>query len=123
MESIRCAPSVCRRIGKWIDDLQLLDNRPGPSVRDDERQCIFMLRTNVNEMDVETINLGDELRQGVQLRLSLAPIVVRCPVAREFLHCREWHTLRLICDSFLFWPSRVSYAPTQLIEGGLRCFE
>jgi hypothetical protein len=43
---------MCRGIGQGIDDLQLLDDRAGPSVRDDERQRIFMLRPNVNEMDV-----------------------------------------------------------------------
>jgi len=32
--------------------LQLLDNRARPPVRDDERQGIIMLRTNMNEMNV-----------------------------------------------------------------------
>ena len=66
MERVRCAPAVCRGIGQRIDDLHLLDDRAGPSVRDDERQRIFMFRTNVNEMNVQPIDLGDELRQGVQ---------------------------------------------------------
>src|ERR671913_11597 len=62
MESVRCARAMCRRICKWIDDLQLLDDRSGPSVTDDERQRIFMFRTNVNEMNVQPIDLGDEVR-------------------------------------------------------------
>ena len=62
---------MCRGIGKWIDDLQLLDDRAGPSVRDDERQRIFVFRTDVNEMNVQPIDLGDELRQGVQSCLDL----------------------------------------------------
>src|SRR5215213_9332220 len=62
IESVRCAPAVCRGIDKWIDDLKLLDDRAGPSVRDDERQHIFMFRTNVNEMNVQPIDLGDEVR-------------------------------------------------------------
>ena len=90
---------MCRGIGQRIDDLQLLDDRAGPAVRDDERQRIFMFRTNVNEMNVEPIDLGHELRQGVQFRLALAPIVICRPIAREFLHRRELHALRLICDS------------------------
>ena len=85
MEGVRCAPAVCRGIGQWIDDLQLLDDRAGPSVIDDERQRVFMLRTNVDEVNVEPVDLGDELRQGVQLRLALAPVVVRRPIARELL--------------------------------------
>ena len=86
---------MCRRIGQRIDDLQLLDDRAGPPVRDDERQRIFMFRTNVNEMNVQSIDLGDELRQGVQFRLALAPVVVCRPIAREFLNRRELHALRL----------------------------
>src|SRR5262249_13894265 len=74
-----------RGIAQWIDDLQLLDHRAGPSVRDDERQCIFMFRTNVNEMNVQPINLGHEVRQGLQFRLAFAPIVISPPIAGEFL--------------------------------------
>src|SRR4029077_16878896 len=52
MESVRCACAMYRRIGEWIDDLQLLDYRAGPPVCDDQRQRTFVLRTNVNEMNV-----------------------------------------------------------------------
>jgi len=34
MESVRCAPSICRGIDKRINDLQLLDDRTRPQ-RDD----------------------------------------------------------------------------------------
>ena len=84
-----------RGIGQRIDDLHLLDDRAGPSVRDDERQRIFMFRANVNEVNVQPIDLGDELRQGVQFRLALAPVVFRRPIARELLNRRELHALRL----------------------------
>jgi hypothetical protein len=56
---------MCRGVRKRIDDLQLLDDRAGPSMRDDERQCIVMFRTNVNEMNIEPVDLGDEVRQRV----------------------------------------------------------
>ena len=62
MESVRCLATMRRGIGQGIDDLQLLDDGAGPSVRDDEWQRVFVLRTNVNEMNVEPIDLGDELR-------------------------------------------------------------
>src|ERR1019366_10744586 len=52
MESIRCARAMCRGIGKWVDDLQLLDDRARPSVRDNERQRILMSRTNLDEMNI-----------------------------------------------------------------------
>ena len=107
---------MCRGIGQWIDDLHLLDDRAGPSVRDDERQRIFVLRTHVNEVNVQPIDLGDELRQGVQSRLALAPVVLRRPIARELLHRRELHALRCIRDRFPFRPPGRVDAPAQFGE-------
>ena len=82
-----------RGIGQRIDDLQLLNDRAGPPVRDDERQRVLMFRTNVNEMNVQPIDLDDELRERVQFRLALAPIVIHPPIAREVLNRRELHAL------------------------------
>ena len=62
MERVRCARAVRRGFGQSIDDLQLLDDRARPSVIDDERQRVFMLRTNVKEVNVQPVDLGDELR-------------------------------------------------------------
>ena len=62
MERVAGARAVRRRIGQPIDDLQLLDDRAGPSVVDDERQGVLVLRANVDEVDVEPVDLGDELR-------------------------------------------------------------
>ena len=106
MESVRCLAAMRRGIDERVDDLQLLDDRAGPSVRDDDRQRILMLRANVNEMNVQPVDLGDEVRQGVQPRLDLAPVVLRRPIARELLHRRERHALRVIRDRFLFGPPR-----------------
>ena len=75
-----------------------------------------MLRTHVDEVDVEAVDLGDELRQGVQLRLALAPVVVRRPVARELLHRRELHALRLVRDRLLVGPARRRDAAVQVGE-------
>src|SRR5262245_13649338 len=101
-------------IGERIDDLQLLDDRAGPSVRDDERQRILVFRTNVNEMDVEPIDLGDELRQRVQSRLALAPVVFGRPVARELLNGRELHALRCIRDRLPLGPPGCVDSPAQV---------
>src|SRR5438132_4875968 len=116
MESVRCARAVRRGMGQWIDNLQLLDDRAGPPVRDDERQRILMFRANVNEMNVEPIDLGDEMRQGVQFRLDLAPVVICPPIAREFLHRRKLHALRWILDRFPLRPLCRAYAPAQIDE-------
>ena len=85
-------------------------------MRDDERQRIFMLRTNVNEMNVQPVDLGDELRQGVELRLALAPVVVGRPIAREFLHRRERHALGLVRDRLPVGPLGRRDAPAEIDE-------
>ena len=116
MKRVRRARAVRRRIGQRIDDLQLLDDRAGPSVRDDERQRILVLRANVDEMNVQAVDLGDEVRQGVQSLLAPAPVVLLRPVARERLHRREPRALRQICDGLLFGPARGQDARTQVIQ-------
>jgi hypothetical protein len=81
-----------------------------------------MFRAHVNEMNVQPIDPGDELRQGVQLRLDLAPIVFLRPIARERLNRLELYALRLICNGLLFRPARGRDARTQRLEvrlGGL----
>ena len=85
-------------------------------MRDDERQRIFVFRTDVNEMNVQPIDLGDELRQGVQFRLDLAPVVFCRPIARECLNRRELHALRCIRDRFSFRPLCCVDAPAQFGE-------
>jgi hypothetical protein len=46
---------------------------------------VLMLGTDVDEMDVQPVDLGHELRQGVQYGLAPAPVIIRRPVAREVL--------------------------------------
>src|SRR5437868_4300743 len=105
-----------RGVGKWIDNLQLLYDRTGPAVRNDERQRICMFRTNVNEMDVQPIDFSDELRQGVQSCLTLSPIVVCAPIARERLSRRELYALSCICDRLAFRPLCIVNASAQFGE-------
>ena len=107
---------MCRGVGEGIDDFQLLDDRARPPVRDDEWQRIFMLRTNVNEMNARPSILSDKIRQGAQSRFALVPVVLGRPIAREFLNRRELHASRLIRDRFPFRkPCRVD-APAQFGE-------
>ena len=62
MEGVRCARPVLGGVGERIDDLQLLDGRPGPPMRDDEWQRVLVVGTNVNEVNVNPIDLGYEMR-------------------------------------------------------------
>ena len=86
MERVGRARAMGGGIGERADELELLDGRARPAVADDQRQRVLVLRTDMNEMDVQPIDLGHELREGVQPRLALAPVVLGRPVAGELLH-------------------------------------
>src|SRR5262249_42428768 len=95
---------------------QLLDDRAWPAMRDDHRKRVFMLRAYMNEMDVEPVDLGHELRQSVELRLDLAPVMFRRPIMRELPDRRELHALRVISAGFLIRPLGRLDAPVQVGE-------
>ncbi len=60
----------------------------------------------MDEVDVECVDLAHELRQRVELRLGLSPIVARPPIAHELLDLRELHALGLVTDGFPVRPTR-----------------
>jgi hypothetical protein len=41
--------------------------------------------TDVDEMDIESVDGHDELRQAVQLRFNLPPVVVGALISNQFL--------------------------------------
>jgi len=102
-----------RRVGKRVDDFQLLDDRARPPVRDDQRQRVLVLGADVDEMNVKPVDLGYEIRQGVQFRLALAPVVICPPVAGELLHRCERYALRVVGDRLALGPPGRVYAPAQ----------
>ena len=70
-------------------------------------------------MNVQSIDLGDELRQSVQPRLHLAPVVFRRPVVRDLLHQRERDALRIVRDGLFLRPLCGGDAPAQVLKFGL----
>ncbi|MGY3458664.1 hypothetical protein ACVWW5_004114 [Bradyrhizobium sp. LM3.4] len=70
----------------------------------------------MDEMDVEAIDLGDELRQCVELLFDLAPVIGLGPVAAKRLQPRELHALRDVGHRLPVGPARCSDAPAQVIE-------
>src|SRR5713226_6223540 len=74
-------------------------------------------------MNGNAVDRRGELGQRGESRLTLAPVVLRAPIAREILHRRELHALRLIVDDFPLGPlSRVD-APAQVGQIGIRSLE
>ena len=72
---------------------------------DDQRQRVGMARADVQEVDVEAVDRRQELRVGVQLRLGLAPVVIRLPALHQLLDGRQAHALRPVRDGLPVGPA------------------
>jgi hypothetical protein len=107
-------------IGQRVDDLHLFCDRARPSVRNDHRQRVFVLRTDVDEVNIQSVDLSDELWQLVQFCLDFAPVVFFRPIARQRLDSRELYSLGRICDRLPFRPLGRVYAPAQFCQFGFR---
>jgi hypothetical protein len=79
-----------------------------------------MTRADVNKVDVEAIDVRHKLRQRVQLRFTLAPVISGTPVAYEILNRLELYALRLIADGFTIGPPRRGHALAQIDERLIR---
>lgn len=42
-----------------------------------------MTRPDVDELDIDPVNRGNEFRQGIQFLLGLTPIILASPVANQ----------------------------------------
>src|SRR5258707_13440853 len=71
-------------------------SRSWPTMGHDQRHSIVMTRADVDELYVETIDLGDKHWQGIQFRFPLSPVIVRAPIADESLELRQLHALGLM---------------------------
>ena len=74
-----------------------------------------MPRPDVDEVDLDPVDLGRELRQRAQSRLARASRTAR-PVAGERLHRRQLHALRSVWDELLGRPARRRDTPAQVVD-------
>ena len=75
-------------------DLDELDDRSGPAVADQKREDLLALdlcrvRLQVDEVDVESVDVGLELRELVDHLLLLAPVVVVQPIFAQSLTVKK----------------------------------
>ena len=123
VERVLGVPAVRGRVGERADYPEQLDHRPGPAVRDDQRQRFRVPRLHVDEVDVLAVDLGLELGQRVQPRLARAPVVIGRPIAGELLDHRQLHALRPVGDELLGGPAGSRDTRTQRLKfrlGNLR---
>ena len=71
----------------------------------DQRQGIGMLRADVEEMNVQPVDLGHELRIAVELRFDFPPIVPIRPIFGELLNRRQLNALRVVVYGLTLRPS------------------
>jgi hypothetical protein len=101
-------------VSQRSDDFAKQEDRARPSMGQDHRKRARMARADVNEVNVESIYGGSELRPLVQLSLASPPVKVIVPVGNEVLKLSEWRALlppRLRCT---FRPARLRKAPFQI---------
>src|SRR4029077_19394554 len=108
--------TVRGRVGERTDGLEQLDDRSGPAVRHDQRHRVLVLRLHVDKVDVDPIDLRLELRQRVQSRLALAPVVVGDPVASKSLDRRLLNSLRPVRYELSGGPAGCGDAPAKISE-------
>ena len=85
IEGIRGVAAVGGRVGERADDVEQLDDRAGPAVGDDQRQGALVRRPDVEEVDVEAVDPGDERWEGVQPGLEPPRVVAAGPVVGQCL--------------------------------------
>ena len=71
VERVLRLSAVRGRVGERADGLEQLDDRARPAMRHDQRQRVFVLGAHVDEVDVEPVDLGRELGQGVRFSSAL----------------------------------------------------
>src|SRR5262249_49817696 len=103
-----------RGIGERTDQVEHLDHRAGPAVRDDQRQGVLVFRLDVDEVDVHSVDLGRELGKRVEPLLEPPEVVVLGPVAREFAEERDLDPLRGVLHELGGGPARRLDAATQV---------
>src|SRR5262245_29454238 len=67
-------------------------------------------------MDIDSINVCHELRQRIELRLSLAPVIAATPVLDQLFQIIQPRSLRSICNGFLVWPAGCREPATKVCD-------
>ena len=120
VEGILGASAMGRGVGQWADNLQKLEQRARPAMRHDHRQGMGMLRAHMGKLDVEPVDRGDELRQGIELGFALAPIVASAPILDQGLEPGQRNALRSVVDRFLVRPAGQRDTAAQVVDRLLR---
>ena len=107
------------RLGERADHVQELDHRARPSVGEDERPRAVMRRPHVKEVDTEPIDLGTELRVGVEPFGKPVHVVVGGPIVSEFTDIAQRYALRPVRHRLGIGPACPRQTVTQVVDLGI----
>jgi hypothetical protein len=93
-----------------------LDDRTRPAVRDQQRKRVVVRRALVDEVNVETVDLGDEVVEPVQRGFACAPVVFICPIVGQLAGVAQRDALIPVIDGFGLRPSRAGQPVLQVGE-------
>ena len=119
MERIGGRTAMRHRIGQRPDDFHEFDHRARPAMRHEQRACRGMWRPDVHELNVQTVDFGDELWVSIESRLAATPVVLGLPVLTDFTGISQRNTLAPIGRGFTFRPAGLGEASCEVIEFGL----
>jgi hypothetical protein len=74
----------------------------------------------MDEVEVEPINLGLELRDAREGPLTASPVIVSSPVLDQRSKLCERRALRPVADGLSIRPTRATESLFQVVEGALR---
>jgi hypothetical protein len=83
IEGVGRLPTVAAGVGERRDEVEVLQEGVGPAVAEDQRRGLRLGGAEVQEVDRLPVDLGDELRVGVEPCLPGAPVVVVLPVVDQ----------------------------------------
>src|SRR4029450_3612693 len=86
---------------------------------EDNRQRVRMFRWYVNEMNVETIDLGAELWEPIQSFLAAPPVVIGAPVLDERAQFVEGNAFRPVVSRLALRPTRLCQTLFQVVKRAL----
>ena len=116
VEGIGWVAAVGDRVRQRPDDLEELDDRARPAMRQDQRKRVGRGRPDVQEVDREPVERRAELRQRVEPGLGSPPVVLLGPVAAEVLQVGERDALRPVRHGLALGPARSPQPLAQVVE-------
>ena len=80
MKSVGRSAAVRDWIDQRLDELEEFHDGTGPTVRQDQRECVRLCRSDVQEMDPLSIYDGSELRKRIQPCFGGPPVIGVVPI-------------------------------------------